>query len=327
MKKVLFALVALVGIISSCTNDDITISRAITFKVNPATVVDNLYERNAGDLTSLSSGAKLQVSLYIYNEKGILVNKVNSEYSAYTHMMTADIDLSAGSYTAVATSHVVGVRDADGKEVDFWIFSGQDQLSTFKITDNGYIGGKSKILGLTIRNFVIGNDSETINISIENAGAVGLVLFYQWNKYNNVLNYRLMGKQSCDYISFDNKGTKDYSIKSESTYRYNLYKHTYDSNYSWASGYFFTFPIKNASLAFYAETTDNELVQMATFNDDVNIGETYEFVYDFEEDKAYWYDMTKSTAKAMVRKDYLEKNSNDNNRILYDYEGHSISIR
>ena len=50
MKKVLFALVALVGIISSCTNDDITISRAITFKVNPATVVENLYERNAGDL-------------------------------------------------------------------------------------------------------------------------------------------------------------------------------------------------------------------------------------------------------------------------------------
>ena len=81
MKKVLFALIALVGIISSCTNDDITISRAITFKVNPATVVDNLYERNAGDLTSLSSGAKLQVSLYIYNEKGILVNKVNTVFA------------------------------------------------------------------------------------------------------------------------------------------------------------------------------------------------------------------------------------------------------
>ena len=68
MKKVLFALIALVGMFSSCTNDDITISRAITFKVNPATVVENLYERNAGDLTSLSSGAKLQVSLYIYDE-------------------------------------------------------------------------------------------------------------------------------------------------------------------------------------------------------------------------------------------------------------------
>lgn len=320
MKKVLFALLALVGIICSCTNDDITISRAITFKVNPATVVENLYERNAGDLTSLSSGAKLQVTLYIYDEKGILVNKVNNEYSAYTHMMTADIDLSSGNYTAVATSYVTS-------SVDYWIFSGQDQLSTFKITDNGYIGGKSKILGLTIKNFVIGNDSETININIENAGAVGLVYLYEWNKYNNVLNYRLMGKQSCDYISFDNSGSKDYSIKSESSYRYILYKHTYDSNYSGGFGYFFTFPIKNASLAFYAETTDNELIQMASFNDDVNIGETYEFLYDFEEDKAYWYDMTKSNSKAIERKEYLEKISNDNDRIIYDYEGHTISIQ
>ena len=194
-------------------------------------------------------------------------------------------------------------------------------------TDNGYIGGKSKILGLTIKNFVIGNDSETININIENAGAVGLVYLYEWNKYNNVLNYRLMGKQSCDYISFDNSGSKDYSIKSESSYRYILYKHTYDSNYSGGFGYFFTFPIKNASLAFYAETTDNELIQMASFNDDVNIGETYEFLYDFEEDKAYWYDMTKSNSKAIERKEYLEKISNDNDRIIYDYEGHTISIQ
>ena len=320
MKKTLFALIALVGILSSCTNDDITISRAITFKVNPATVVENLYERNAGDLTSLGSGAKLQVVLFIYDENGILVNKVTNEYSAYTHMMTADIDLSAGNYTAVATSYVTS-------SVDYWTFSGEDQLSTFKITDNGYIGGKYKILGLTTRDFNIGNNSETININIENAGAVGLVHFYQWNKYNNVLNYRLMGKQACDYISFDNNGHRDYSIKSESSYKFNLYKHTYDSNYSGAYGYFFTFPIKNASLAFYAETTDNELIQMASFNDDINVGETYEFLYDFEEDKAYWYDMTKSSSRSMVKTDYLEKVSKENERIVYDYEGQSITIQ
>ena len=93
MKKVLFALVALVGIISSCTNDDITISKVTTFKVNPVTVVDRLYEIKAGDLTALSSGSKLIVTLFIYDDKGGLVNKVSNEYSAYTHMMTTDIDL------------------------------------------------------------------------------------------------------------------------------------------------------------------------------------------------------------------------------------------
>ena len=322
MKKVLFALVALVGIISSCTNDDITISRAITFKVNPATVVENLYERNAGDLTSLSSGAKLQVSLYIYDEKGILVDKATNEYSAYTHMMTADINLASGNYTAVATSYVTS-------SVDYWSFSGLDQLSTFKITDNGYIGGKSKILGLTIMNFPVANNSETININIENAGAVALVYLYQWNKYNNVLNYRLMGKQACDYITFDNYGSKDYSIKSESSYRYILYKHNYDSNYANGYGYFFTFPIRNASFRFYAETTDNQLVPMGKeFVDDVKVGETYAFEYDFETDEATWYDMTPNSTRAISNNDFVEKlKSNDNNRIIYDNEEQSISIQ
>lgn len=320
MKKVLFALAALVGIISSCTNDDITISRAITFKVNPATVVENLYERNAGDLTSLSSGAKLQVSLYIYDEKGILVDKATNEYSAYTHMMTTDINLASGNYTAVATSYVTS-------SVDFWSFSGLDQLSTFKITDNGYIGGKSKILGLTIKNFSVGNDSQTININIENAGAVALVQFYQWNKYNNVSTYAFMGKQSCDYVSFDNQGSKDYSIKSESTYKFCKIKFDYDSNYSGASNYFFTFPIRNGSFRFYAVTTDNEWVPMGPeFVDDVKIGESYWFVYNFEEDEASWYNMTPENTRSNVRNDILEK-YNANSRIVYDYDGQSISIQ
>ena len=322
MKKALIALIALVGIVSSCKNDDITISRAITFKVNPATVVENLYERNAGDLTSLNSGSKLHVSLYIYDEKGILINKINNEYSAYTHMMTTDINLPAGNYTAVATTHVTS-------SVDYWTFSGLDQLSTFKITDNGYIGGKSKILGLSIKNFSIGSNSETVNINIENAGAVALVQFYQWNKYNNVSTYAFMGKQTCDYVSFDNSGNKDYSIKSESTYKFYKIKFDYDSNYSGASSYFFTFPIRNGSYRFYAQTTDNEWIAMGPeFVDDVREGESYWFVYDFENDEASWYNMTSENTRSNSSKGVLEKfRDMENDRIIYDYDGQSISIQ
>ena len=314
------ALIAFVGLYSSCSNDEITISQTVTFKVNPATVVENLYERNAGDLTSLSSGSQLQVSLFIYDENGILVSKTSNGYSAYTHMMTTDLFLASGSYTAVATSHVTS-------SVDFWTFSGQEQLSTFKITDNGYIGGKSKILGLSIMNFIVNDNSETININIENAGAVALVWFYQWNKYSNVSTYSLMGKQSCDYVSFDNYGSKDYSIKSESTYQYYKAKFSYDSNYSGANAYFFTFPIKNASFRFYAETTDNQSVALGPeFVDNVYQGASYVFMYDFEEDEAGWYDMTPNSTRSTSR-DYILDKYNQNNRILYDYEGKSISIR
>ena len=322
MKKTLIAFFAVIGLFSSCTNDDITISRAITFKINPATVVENLCEYDAGDLTSLDGGSSLYVSLYIYDNKGILVDKVSNSYSAYTHMMTADIELPSGDYTAVATSHV-------SSSVDYWIFSGQDQLSTFKIKDNGYIGGKDKILGLTIKTFTVGNNSETFNIDIENAGAVALVLFNSWNKYSNVVEYALKGKQSCDYISFDNQGNKDYSIQSESSYNFRKILFDYDSDYDGAVGYFFTFPIRNASFRFYAETTDNESIPMGPeFVGDVKVGDTYYFVYDFENDEATWYDMTPNGTRANSRVEILEKlKKTDKNRIKYDYEGQSISIQ
>lgn len=61
MKKYLAIFAVLFTVIlSSCSNDDIPVNRSVTFKLNPATVVDKLYEMNAGDLTSLSSGATLK---------------------------------------------------------------------------------------------------------------------------------------------------------------------------------------------------------------------------------------------------------------------------
>ena len=135
--------------------------------------------------------------------------------------------------------------------------------------------------------------------------------------------------KACDYVSFDNQGTKDYSIKSESTYEFYKIKFDYDSNYSGASSYFFTFPIRNASFRFYAVTTDKEWVPMGTeFVDNVNIGESYWFVYDFEDDTASWYDMTPNSIRSKTRTDALEKfKDNENDRIVYDYEGLSISIQ
>ena len=76
MKKYLAIFAVLFTVIlSSCSNDDIPVNRSVTFKLNPATVVDNLYEMNAGDLTSLSSGATLNVDLYVYDESGTLVER------------------------------------------------------------------------------------------------------------------------------------------------------------------------------------------------------------------------------------------------------------
>lgn len=326
MKKyILLSAIAIAAVFTSCSNDEVEVSKAITFKLNPATVVSNLYERNAGDLTALTRGSKLIVTLFVYDENGALVNKTDNEFSAYTHMMNADVYLPAGKYTAVATTHVTS-------NVDYWTFNGTEQLSTFQIKDNGYIGGKDKILGLSIKSFVIDNESETFNINIENAGAVAFVWFKNWNKYTNVKEYSLRGKQACDYVSFDNYGNKDYSIRSESTYKFYKVLFEYDSDYSGGVAYFFTFPIRNASFRFYAETTDGQDVAMSQeFVDNVNQGESYAFVYEFVSggtDEASWYDMTPSGTRSSFGAIDLNKfKFNENDRIKYDYEGGRISIR
>ena len=100
MKKyILLSAIAIAALFTSCSNDEVEVGKSITFKLNPATVVDNLYERSAGDLTSLSGSSKLLVTLFVYDENGILFNKTQNSFTAYTHMMNADVFLPAGKYT------------------------------------------------------------------------------------------------------------------------------------------------------------------------------------------------------------------------------------
>lgn len=325
MKKYLAMFAVLFTVIlSSCSNDDIPVNRSVTFKLNPATVVENLYELSAGDLTSLTSGATLKIDLYVYDESGKLVAQDNQEFNAYTHMMTSNLNLGSGEYTVVAVSHVTS-------SVDFWGFEGQENLNTFKINDNGYIGGKSKILGLTVEKVYVTDDENTFNIDIQNAGAVACVGILNWNRYNNVKTYGLMGKQSCDYITTNNFGSVEYSIDSRNDYSFYLVKFDYNSNRSGGVMYFFTFPIKNAAMKFFAETTDNERIYLGpNLVDDIDLGDSYLMSYDVTSEETEWYNMTPSRA---TRGDNAKANAkakelaNSKPSIVYDYENLSISIR
>lgn len=321
MKKYLAIFAVLFTVIlSSCSNDDIPVDRSVTFKLNPAPVVENLYERNAGDLTSLSSGAVLYVCLYVYDESGHLVTKDVQEFNAYTHIMTSNLNLGNGSYTAVAISYV-------SSSVEFWGFSGMEDLSTLKITDNGYIGGKSKILGLTIQQVYVTDGDNTVNIDIKNAGAVACVVILNWNRYNNVKSFGLAGKQSCDYITSNNFGEVEYSIKSKSEYSFYKVKYDYNSNKTGAASYFFTFPIKNAAMRFFAETTSGSTQYLGNnLVDDIKLGDSYLIGYDVTSEETEWYDMTPSrgsrSSGSLVEKVELEKP-----HAVFDYETGTITIQ
>lgn len=321
MKKYLAIFAVLFTVtMSSCSNDDIPVDRAVTFKLNPATVVENLYELNAGDLTSIPSGATLNVGLYVYDESGHLVAQDAQEFGAYTHIMTSNLNLGKGTYTAIALSYV-------SSSVEFWGFKGLDELSTFKITDEGYIGGKSKILGLTVKQVYVTEGDNTININIENAGAVACVVIVNWNRYNNVKTFGLAGKQSCDYITTNNYGDIEYSIKSKSDYGFYKVKYDYDSNRTGASSYFFTFPIKNAAMKFFAETTSGSTNYLGSnLVDDIRRGDSYLIGYDVTSEETEWWDMTPES-RANHGGKLLEEVLSDQPQAIYDYDNHSIVIR
>lgn len=321
MKKYLAIFAVLFTVIlSSCSNDDIPVDRSVTFKLNPATVVNNLYELNAGDLTSLSSGATLNVCLYVYDESGHLAAQDAQEFTAYTHIMTSNLNLGSGSYTAVAVSYV-------SSSVEFWGFSGMEDLSTFKITDEGYIGGKSKILGLSIKQVYVSEGDNTVNIDIENAGAVACVVIMNWNRYSNVKTFGLAGKQSCDYITTNNYGDVEYSIKSKSDYAFYKVKYDYDSNRTGASSYFFTFPIKNAAMKFFAETTSGSTNYLGSnLVDDIRQGDSYLIGYDVTSEETEWWDMTPDS-RSTRSGELLEKVQSNQPKAVYDYENQTIIIR
>jgi len=321
MKKYLAIFAVLFTVIlSSCSNDDIPVDRSVTFKLNPTTVVENLYEMNAGDLTSLSAGATLNVDLYVYDESGKLVAEDNQSFNAYTHIMTSNLNLGNGEYTVVAISHV-------SSSVDFWGFEGIENLNTLKITDNGYIGGKSKILGLTVKNVYVTDGENTFNIDIENAGAVACVAIINWNRYTNVKAFGLAGKQSCDYITTNNYGEVEYSLKSKSDYGFYKVKFDYNSNQTSAMAYFFTFPIKNAAMKFFAETTNGSTNFLgANLVDDINLGDSYLIGYDVTSEETEWLDMTPNRS-SQSKSSTLQNFVGNQPSVVYDYDTHSISIQ
>lgn len=322
MKKYFAIFAALSAVIlSSCSNDDIPVSHSITFKLNPSTVVDKLYEWSAGDLTSLTSDRILNVELYIYDQSGELVCHDSQDFNSYTHIMTSHLELGNGTYTAVAVSHVSG-------DVDFWDFDGMSNLNTLKITDNGYIGGESKILGLTAKKIQVSDGNKTFNIDIENAGAVICIHITNWNRYSDAAYFGLISKQSCDYLTMDSNGEAEYSLESKSSYAYYMLRFAYNSEYVGIYSYSFSFPIRNAAMKFFIESTDNTRYYLGNeFVKTLSYGGSYLVEYDVTNETTSWTDVTTRCGSGYESYSPVQEASECQPAVVYDYEAQSISIR
>lgn len=254
-----FSLLAfsLVAMLVSCTNDEISISRTVNFTINPSTVVStfSIGEENAGELEGFNTDCKLNIELFIYDDQGDLVKKFNNSYSNYAVQMKASAFLEHGQYTAVAITHI----DAPTQNLYFWAIEGEEKLEGMRIVDNGYIGGQNKVLGVTVKEFEVGEEMADLNINVLPAGSMLVVRYYNYLALKNMgyTVFSLMGNKTMDYLEFDRFGNTSVVADNHN----GQYDWTYDTidaadfedGYTYIYGYEFILPMTNVGLQFYTE--------------------------------------------------------------------------
>lgn len=285
MKKIIFALFALVSIMSSCTNDDIEITQTTTVKVDPSTVLSSFtYEVKPGELTMFDTNYKLRITVLAYNELGILVDENITYCNNYSQIGTSKLNLSEGKYMVYA------ITDVMNSEIEYWKIEDTQNLATTKIVDQGYIGGKNKILGIATStiNVSSGNSNE-FTLKPEAAGSLCLVVWYNIHQFSDVTSYTLQTNKCCDYLQFTTDANSGYSIAEEShngAFDWRMaYLEPEDYTVNIVYGYYFVFPMKNVGFRFTyntAESSGNVLIDPAyvTFEK----GGEYWFVLDLNDE-------------------------------------------
>ena len=258
MKKY-FSLLAfsLAVVLISCTNDEISISKTVNFTVNPATVVSSfaIGEENAGELEGFDTDCKLSVELFIYDDQGDLVEKFNNTYSNYAVQMKASAFLDHGQYTAVAITHI----DAPSYDIYYWKIEGEEKLEGMRIVDNGYVGAQNKVLGVTVKQFTVGDQMADLNINVQPAGSMLVVRYYNYSALKNYgyTVFSLMGNKTMDYLEFDRFGNTSVVADNHN----GSYDWIYDTvdvanfedGYTYIYAYEYILPMTNVGLLFCTE--------------------------------------------------------------------------
>lgn len=336
MKKYLAIFAVLFTVIlSSCSNDNIPVDYAITFKVDPSTVISSYEEYNIGDLTSLGPDFQLRIRLLVYNESGLLVTSDEAFSSDYTHVQTFSCNLSEGKYTIVAITDVVGKSSSSVNE--FYTLSDQEKLNTTKLTYGTLIGGSLAILGLTTESQYLSSSSDDINIKVKPAGALIVCHIDDWNScldYNDngvaidVETFKLLGNQISSDLILNSYGEPTYSIKSSSDYDYIWYKHMRNSQYKGGYGYSFKFPMTNVKLRWVAETANNRRYswgEPAAVN--IEAGKEYYFELDVANDEAGWYDLGVDARSSGVIQKADSNNEYNQMNVQLKIEDEPISVK
>lgn len=295
MRNRLYLLAVVIAVfMSSCSNDDIPVKKTTTFHINAETAISAFsnIEYTPGELSYMPSEGELRCRVLIYDKDNLLVAEDSVFSPDYSHVLTSNFFLEEGEYTAVFSSDLV----KKDKTFENWQLIGREKLSTATFKDTGYIGGQTKILGLSVKHLTVKGAGE-YHVDLEPAGALAFVYFADWNRYTNVEAFQLASNRTCDEMTLNDKGEPTFSVESADWLAWRLAYVPYDSNYEGMYCYVFLFPMKNVTLQFACDLDNggNAVFEGASCNCNIEAAHAYSFVYDVMADEAEWWDYTNDT--------------------------------
>ena len=105
MKKILFGLITLVATLVSCTDqEDIEIAYKSGIGITAAHIFDDYEQYQEGDFEMSQDGWKLNLSVFVYDENGKLVDKSEQLCDNITESLKYTPHLTPGNYTVVSVA-------------------------------------------------------------------------------------------------------------------------------------------------------------------------------------------------------------------------------
>lgn len=215
MKKYFLTFLAVVALLlTSCNKNKeaISVSREVTFEVNPYTVVNDFakYEIIPGDLSTVfwyDLGDRLRIQLFIYDNRGDLVKSEVKYVNDYTSTMSAKFELLDGSYTIVAVTDEVGLVGNNVTD-EYWLFSGTNRLSDLQIVGNDeeWLDHRGRKLGISSKTITVGAGCDTFDIDVKAAGAMIRIMINNIHHFYDVDYYSIWMTRMNANFSFSSNG-------------------------------------------------------------------------------------------------------------------------
>ena len=287
-------MMGIIAAFTSCTNDDITISKATNIKVNPSTVIAPFtFEINTGELETFAQGNKLRVSLLIYNQEGILQAKEVQYLTNYASLINPNINLPYVDYTAIAITDVVEYDDE--VTFEFWKLVNEEKLTEAKIEDTGYIASQRGILGIAKKQFTVSEENnKTKEINVEPAGGLFLVTLFNPLYFSDVVRVGALANKTAEHFEFDYQGNFSVSHASDggdlSWWMCIFDIEDYNKGTTSAYKYYFIPKTNNYKFQFTVITDEDDYIYLDDYSVNINQGDEYLLyldLFDEEEESPY----------------------------------------